>query len=140
MNSRARKNAPSTRHPQLNGADQGKQTIERDVLGNVLSKTASDTRGRVIKESITPLKGVLIGEMKRCGKLSCHCASGHLHGPYHYHYYREAGRLRKHYIKPENLAAVSEGIEARKRVQRERRVARWQIQRMIAELKQADLW
>ncbi len=140
MNSRARKNAPSTRHPQLNGADQGKQTIERDVLGNVLSKTASDTRGERQKESIIPLKGVVISEMKRCGKLTCRCALGHLHGPYHYRYYREAGRLRKHYIKPENLAAVSEGIEARKRVQRERRVARWQIQRMIAELKQADLW
>lgn len=37
-------------------------------------------------------------ERRRCGKPSCHCASGEGHGPYWYAYFHEAGRLRSRYI------------------------------------------
>jgi hypothetical protein len=37
-------------------------------------------------------------EMVRCGKKSCKCASGHLHGPYWYAYWTEKGKTRSQYI------------------------------------------
>ena len=33
-----------------------------------------------------------------CGKKSCHCAEGKLHGPYWYAYWTEGGRTRSQYI------------------------------------------
>ena len=33
----------------------------------------------------------------KCGKPGCKCASGHLHGPYWYEYFREGKRVRKRY-------------------------------------------
>ena len=110
------------------------------ILGNVLTKTTSVARSEGSKESFVPLKGVVIREMKRCGKPACRCSSGALHGPYHYRYYREHGRLRKRYVRPGDLRAIRERVETRRITQTERRVAKWQIRRMIAELKQAGLW
>lgn len=37
-------------------------------------------------------------EMVRCGKKSCQCADGKLHGPYWYAYWTEGGRTRSQYI------------------------------------------
>jgi hypothetical protein len=37
-------------------------------------------------------------EFRRCGKPSCRCARGELHGPYVVAYYREGKRLRKRYV------------------------------------------
>jgi hypothetical protein len=37
-------------------------------------------------------------ERIRCGKPSCKCAAGELHGPYWYAYQREGGKLRSRYI------------------------------------------
>jgi hypothetical protein len=37
-------------------------------------------------------------EFRKCGKASCKCARGELHGPYLVAYYRENGRLKKRYL------------------------------------------
>ena len=37
-------------------------------------------------------------EAVRCGKATCACREGKLHGPYVYKYWREGGRLRKKYV------------------------------------------
>jgi hypothetical protein len=37
-------------------------------------------------------------EYRKCGKSSCRCAHGELHGPYLVAYYREKGKLRKRYL------------------------------------------
>lgn len=37
-------------------------------------------------------------EMVRCGKKTCKCSDGHLHGPYWYAYWTEGGRSRSQYI------------------------------------------
>jgi hypothetical protein len=37
-------------------------------------------------------------ERVRCGKESCKCADGHLHGPYWYAYWSEGGKTRSQYI------------------------------------------
>ena len=52
------------------------------------------------------LPGVVLPQMVRCGKPNCHCARGELHGPYHYRFWREGGRLRKQYVRSEDLERV----------------------------------
>lgn len=42
----------------------------------------------------------------RCGKQNCRCARGQLHGPYHYLFWREAGQLRKVYVRRADVAEV----------------------------------
>jgi hypothetical protein len=37
-------------------------------------------------------------EYRKCGKPSCRCARGALHGPYLVAYYREGNRLKKRYL------------------------------------------
>ena len=47
---------------------------------------------------IEPLPGVLLANPVRCGKPSCRCARGELHGPYLYRRWREGGRQRRQYV------------------------------------------
>ena len=52
-------------------------------------------------DALDGLPGCVVVEHKRCGKLGCRCAEpqGRLHGPYFYHYYRDAfGRAHKRYL------------------------------------------
>lgn len=37
-------------------------------------------------------------EMVRCGKESCKCAEGRLHGPYWYAYWTEGGKTKSQYV------------------------------------------
>ena len=43
----------------------------------------------------------------RCGKPGCRCVRGELHGPYHSLFWREAGRLRKRYVRAADVAALT---------------------------------
>ncbi len=52
------------------------------------------------------LPGAVCRQWKRCGKPGCRCAHGALHGPYHYRFWREGGRLRKAYVKSADVPAV----------------------------------
>jgi hypothetical protein len=70
----------------------------RDVMANSLPKT---------------LPGVVRPQMVRCGKQGCKCARGALHGPYFYRFWREAGRLRKQYVPPDDLPEVRAACEQR---------------------------
>lgn len=72
------------------------------------------------KQSITnfvePLSGSLLRQWVRCGKPSCRCARGDLHGPYWYRYWRdEEGRAHKHYVAPSRLDEIEAGIAERRR-------------------------
>ncbi len=109
-------------------------------MGNVFGKTTSLVRGGVRKESIMPLKGVVLEEMKHCGKPNCRCNSGYLHGPYHYRYYRDRGRLRKRYVRPQDVQGTLARIEARRQEVAERREARRQLRLMLHAMKEMDLW
>jgi hypothetical protein len=57
-----------------------------------------------------PLRGSLHAEWKRCGKLSCHCIRGVLHGPYFYRHERRSGRQSKVYVSPAQLDQVRAGL------------------------------
>ena len=77
-------------------------------LGN---KFAKRIRQRELskKQSIKPLPGSIHPQMVTCGKACCRCAGrGHLHGPYHYRFFRERGRQRKVYIRSEKVSEARE--------------------------------
>ncbi len=50
--------------------------------------------------------GAVIAEHKRCGKPSCRCARGDLHGPYFYLFRRTGGRLHRTYLRPAQVEAA----------------------------------
>ena len=52
------------------------------------------------------LPGSLQSERKACGKPTCRCARGRLHGPYFYRRWREGGRQRRGYVKPRDVAST----------------------------------
>ncbi len=53
------------------------------------------------------LPGVVCSQMVRCSRANCRCAKGHLHGPYHYRFWRESGVLKKEYVPCKNVEKVS---------------------------------
>ena len=65
---------------------------------------------------IAPLAGVLRAERVRCGKPACRCARGALHGPYLYHRWREGGRQRRRYVKPDEAERVRAALAAWRRL------------------------
>lgn len=48
------------------------------------------------------IMGSIQSELVRCGKKSCKCSKGSLHGPYYYLYRYEGGSIKKAYICPVN--------------------------------------
>jgi hypothetical protein len=53
-----------------------------------------------------PKRGALCAQWKRCGRPACRCVGGQFHGPYHYLFWREDGRLRKRYVRQADVDAV----------------------------------
>ena len=47
----------------------------------------------------------------RCGRAGCRCARGDPHGPYHYIFFRERGKLRKRYVPKHEVDAMRAEIE-----------------------------
>jgi hypothetical protein len=54
------------------------------------------------------MPGSLHATYVRCGKASCRCARGALHGPYWRRQWREAGRTRRRYVRQNDV----EGLQA----------------------------
>ena len=78
----------------------------------------------------------------RCGKPACRCARGELHGPYHYVFFRQRGRLHKWYVRQADVATMqSEAQRRRERARREReqRVAwRQQWRDLLAGIRELE--
>jgi hypothetical protein len=64
------------------------------------------------------LPGVVCAQRVRCGKPRCRCSRGPGHLAY-YRFWREGGRLRKCYVRRDDLAAVRAACDARQRDRRE---------------------
>jgi Family of unknown function (DUF6788) len=75
------------------------------------------------------LNGAVVAQMVRCGKPSCKCARGELHGPYFYRFWRTGRRLRKTYVRKSEAAAIKAACDNYRNEQRE-------IRQMILENKQ----
>jgi hypothetical protein len=84
------------------------------------------------------LPGVVRPQWVRCGRPSCRCARGQLHGPYAYRFWREGGRLRKAYVRPEELEQVRAACQARRQALRDLRAA-WEAWRgLVAAVRGAE--
>ena len=68
---------------------------------------------------LLPKAPSLHAQWVRCGTAGCRCRRGELHGPYHYLFWREGGRLRKRYVRTADVPAVAAACAARR--DRERR-------------------
>jgi len=68
------------------------------------------------RRSLNPLPGSLRKRRMRCGKQSCRCRAGYLHGPY---YYFEPSRQhgKWHYVSKVRLAEVKRGVSDWKKQQ-----------------------
>ncbi len=51
----------------------------------------------------------------RCGKPTCRCSEGRLHGPYWVLRWREGATNRRRYVRPADLEAVRAAVERRRR-------------------------
>jgi hypothetical protein len=88
------------------------------------------------------LPGVVCAQMVRCGKPNCKCARGELHGPYHFRFWRDDGRLRKQYVKAADLAAVQAACELRRKEQKAMRASQRRnvgdLHSLLAQIKQYE--
>jgi hypothetical protein len=81
------------------------------------------------------LPGVVCKQWKKCGKLSCRCARGQLHGPYFARFWRHNGRLCKAYVRKRDLDEVRRCCLARRQAREDLRVAMQTIRELAGFLK-----
>jgi len=67
--------------------------------------------------------GAVCPQWVRCGRRSCRCTRGALHGPYASLFWREGGRLHKRYVRLADANAVRAACEARRERDRRARQA-----------------
>lgn len=88
------------------------ETLEdtQEYIDELIAQKAAPLTESDLPENADPVddvdgdgSGTIVKEMVKCGKSGCKCASGELHGPYLYRYYRdESGSVASEYIgKPE---------------------------------------
>lgn len=97
-----------------------------DEARNIIPATAR-ARGEPVRKHAKALPKNSVGAVAlqsvRCGKPTCRCASGTLHGPYAYLFWREGGRLRKRYLPADEVAGVRAACAARRAHEAARRAA-----------------
>lgn len=77
--------------------------------------------------------GTVHRQFVRCGKAACKCTRGELHGAYYYYFVRVGGRLRKCYLKSDEVQAVMAACRARRADERAKRIETRQSQQRIRE-------
>ena len=90
------------------------------------------------KTAPAALPGTVHAQYVRCGKPTCRCASGDSadgHGPYHYRFWREDGRLRKAYVRQGELEATRRACQARQEGERQQRAARRQFDVLLRDFR-----
>lgn len=70
------------------------------------------------------LPGAVCAQMVRCGKPTCKCARGELHGPYFYRFVWQRGRLRKVYVRRDEVEQTRQACETNRAEARKRRMQR----------------
>jgi hypothetical protein len=84
------------------------------------------------------LPGAVCAQMVRCGKPTCKCGRGELHGPYFYRFVWEYGTQRKVYIRKDMVEQIQDACETHRdeaRKQRaQRKTDRLSFRSMLADL------
>lgn len=87
-------------------------------------------------ENLLPkiLRGTVHEQFVRCGKPNCKCVRGELHGAYFYHFIRVNGKLKKRYLRRDEVEswrlACGEN-QKREKAQRLEQSATWQLLRRL---------
>jgi hypothetical protein len=83
--------------------------------------------------------GTVHKQLVKCGKPSCKCARGELHGPYYYYFVRVGGRLKKRYLKHDDVKAIQVACRSRredeKATRQQTRQAQLSVRQIIARLR-----
>jgi hypothetical protein len=66
------------------------------------------------------MPGTVHAQFVKCGKQNCKCSRGELHGAYFYHFVRVGGRLRKRYLKADQVEQTQIACSNRQREEKER--------------------
>lgn len=84
--------------------------MSEDGTGRKRAIPPDDRNGGLFPKTAFP--GSLHQEYARCGRQTCRCARGELHGPYWYRRWWVGGRQRKAYIRKRELSEVLQAMEA----------------------------
>jgi hypothetical protein len=79
--------------------------------------------------------GTVHRQFIRCGKASCKCARGELHGAYYYHFVRVNGKLTKRYLKAHEVEQMQVACLARREEKRTRHADSRAAWLLIREMK-----
>jgi hypothetical protein len=80
-------------------------------------------------------KYTVCAQMVRCGKSTCKCANGELHGPYYYSFSRRNGSLKKRYIKTGDVDRMRARYCSRRAHETQMRDLNTTHQRLFSSLK-----
>jgi len=87
------------------------------------------------------LPGAVCVQWRRCGKRNCRCADGRPHGPYHYRFWREQGRLRKQYVPRVHVLETAAACEERRRQHQARQLGMAQLRELRQAMRHLErLW
>jgi hypothetical protein len=87
------------------------------------------------------LLGTVHRQFKKCGKSNCKCACGKLHGAYYYHFVRVDGKLRKRYLRPDEVNETRVAVQHRQQNEKQHRAraqdAWQQLRKLRDEIREA---
>ena len=81
------------------------------------------------------LNGAVCDSYARCGKASCKCARGALHGPYYHRYQWHDGRVIKEYIPLSQVEEVRAACARYRALQDKLREGRQHFQALLSQLR-----
>ena len=81
------------------------------------------------------MPGSVHAQYVRCGKPTCKCARGELHGAYFYHFVRVGGRLTKRYLKAHEVEQMQVACTAQREEDKARRAQSRETWQLIREMK-----
>lgn len=81
------------------------------------------------------LNGAVCAQYKRCGKHSCRCARGELHGPYFYRFQWHDGRVVKEYVRLSDVKEVRAACDRYRALQDELREGRRHFQALLSQFR-----
>jgi hypothetical protein len=97
------------------------------------------TRNKTENSLPKTLPGAVFVQMIRCGKPTCRCARGELHGPYYYRFVWRKGKQHKQYVRRADVAQIQQACETHRteaqRWRTQRKLDRQHIRSLLADLK-----
>jgi hypothetical protein len=84
------------------------------------------------------LSGVVCPQWVKCGRPNCRCSRGELHGPYHYRFWRQRGKLRKAYVRRSDVELVRAQCQARRQARIELAAWREVWHQMVAQVREVE--